>query len=81
MNKLALPVLLLLVAMVSVEASRWSHVSCHFCVKMMEFCTFRCQMQISFTKWYYCSDFCDRRNIACETNCKSDRPYKYKLKE
>lgn len=72
-NKLALPVLLLLVAMVAVEGSKWSHLPCYWCYKMMDHCTFRCQMQPTFAKWYYCSDYCDRRNIACESNCKPDK--------
>lgn len=62
----------LLTTTMATNINRYRGIKCYDCERIMVYCVFRCSMQPTYVKWYYCSDFCDRRNLTCVKNCRRD---------
>ncbi|KAJ8320161.1 hypothetical protein KUTeg_001748 [Tegillarca granosa] len=50
----------------------WRRLECYKCDQIMDACVFRCDMYQDYARWYYCSDYCDRQQLGCKTNCELD---------
>ena len=47
----------------------YDKMECHECDRMADHCAFRCQWMDTYAKFFYCDDFCKRRDMACQTRC------------
>ncbi|KAJ8320158.1 hypothetical protein KUTeg_001745 [Tegillarca granosa] len=63
---------LLLTTTMATNINRYRGLKCYDCERMMVYCVFRCSMQPTYVKWYYCADYCERRNLTCLNNCRRD---------